>query len=310
MHAAWTDRQLPAGGEVFLDHVGYFVASLHEAGRVLERLGFRVSPVNLQQNADAAGALKPSGTSNRLATLRRGFIEMLAATHDTPLADQLKRGLGRYAGLHLIALSHADVASERRRLQAAGLAMQEIVNLRRHVPTPEGLREVRWSVLRPEPGVMPEGRVQFAYCHTPELTWPEPAPALANGADALSDILLCVADRRATAERFGRLAGRAPLEAGVFSIVPLDRGRLVFLEPADAAGLPGFDVPAVPYMAGQALRTTDLNRTREALAQSGVRPAFASDRLVCVAAGDALGSSLLFHDADVRDPWATLAARA
>ena len=48
-------------------------------------------------------------------------------------------------------------------------------------------------------GVMPEGRVQFAYCHTPDLTWPEPAPDLPNAADGLTDILLCVAGRREAA---------------------------------------------------------------------------------------------------------------
>ena len=110
------DRQLPLGNDVFLDHVGYFTADLDAAGAQLERLGFAVSPINLQQNADASGRLKPSGTSNRLAVLRRGFLEVLAATHDTPLGDQLKAALARYAGLHLIALSHADIPRQRERL--------------------------------------------------------------------------------------------------------------------------------------------------------------------------------------------------
>jgi hypothetical protein len=303
------DRQLPVGDEVFLDHVGYFVDDLDIAGRHLERLGFAVSPVNLQQNADASGALKPSGTSNRLATLRRGFIEMLAATHDTPLADQLKQALARYTGLHLIALSHRDVPGQRARLNTAGLPMQEVVNLRRHVPMQGELREVRWSVLRPQSGVMPEGRVQYAYCHTPELTWPDDRPLPDNGADALSDILLCVADRRATAERFGRFAGRSSIQEGAFDIVPLDRGRLVFIEPRDAERLPRFRLPALPFMAGQALSSTDLPLTRAALAKAGIEPAFASDTLVCVAPDDALGSYLLFHDPTVRAPWAALAAR-
>ena len=84
MSAHWADRQLPEGGEVFLDHVGFFVVDLDAAGAGLERLGFRVSLANVQTNADAKGVLKPSGTSNRLARLKRGFIEMLAATHETP----------------------------------------------------------------------------------------------------------------------------------------------------------------------------------------------------------------------------------
>src|SRR5437868_9174594 len=122
----WTDRQLPERGEVFLDHVGYFVGDLDAAGSQLERLGFRVSLANVQTNTDASGALTPSGTSNRLARLKRGFIEMLAATHDTPLADQFNQAIARYSGLHLIALSAEDMRRERDRLEGMGFAMQEV----------------------------------------------------------------------------------------------------------------------------------------------------------------------------------------
>ncbi|MGN6574004.1 MAG: VOC family protein [Pseudolabrys sp.] len=308
MGQLWADRQLPVGNEVFLDHVGYFTADLAAAGGRLERLGFAVSPVNLQQNADTDGRLKPSGTSNRLAILRRGFLEVLAATHETPLGDQLKAALGRYAGLHLIALSHADIPGERERLLAAGFAMQEVVNLRRHRQTPEGLREVRWSVLRPQAGVMPEGRVQFAYCHTPELTWNEAAPPLANGADGLGDILLIVRDRHEAAARFGRFAGRGPCDEGRFGIVPLDRGRILFAEPDFTSEISNFTLPNVPYLAGQALRCIDLARVREVLARAGIRPLVDNDHVVCVGPDDALGSLLLFHAAPVASPWAALAA--
>src|SRR5947209_18916984 len=88
---SWAERQLPEHGEIFLDHVGYFVADLDAAGAQLERLGFRVSQTNVQTNAGAGGALKPSGTSNPLAKLKFGFIELLAAPPDPPLADSFKQ---------------------------------------------------------------------------------------------------------------------------------------------------------------------------------------------------------------------------
>ena len=304
----FADRQLPVDNEVFLDHVGYFTADLGAAGAQLERLGFAVSPVNLQQNADAQGRLQPSGTSNRLAVLRRGFLEVLAATHDTPLGDQLKAALARYAGLHLIALSHADIPAERERLIAEGFAMQEVVNLRRHKETPAGLREVRWSVLRPQAGVMPEGRVQFAYCHTPELTWDEAAPPLANGADGLTDLLLVVRDRHEAAARFGRFAGRAPREEARFSIVRLDRGRIILAASDFTTAIPNFTLPNVPCMCGQALRCADLGFVRDVLVRAGIRPLVDNDHVVCVGPGDALGSLLLFHEASVASPWTALAA--
>jgi hypothetical protein len=306
----WADRQLPQGGEVFLDHVGFFVDDLRSAGQRLERLGFQVSPINLQQNADEKGALRPSGTSNRVARLRRGFIELLAATHETPLADQLRCALARYQGLHLIALSHADIPAQRTHLIAAGFAMQATVRLRRHVQAADGLREIAWSVLRPQPGVMPEGRVQFALCHTPALVWPDDAPALANAAEGLTDILLCVEDRREAADRYGRYAGRRPADNAGLDVVALDRGRMVFVGSTQApAILPVFQPAAVPLMAGQALRSSDLAATRAVLQRNGVVPVFVDEDLVCVGPADALGAYLLFHAAGVHEPWAALRAR-
>lgn len=299
--------QLPAGDQVFLDHVGFFVRDLAEAGRALTRLGFAVSPINLQQNADAQGTLRPSGTSNRLAVMRRGFLEVLAATHATPLAEQLTAALARYQGLHLIALSHADVTRERVRLIASGFPMQEVVHLRRHKETPEGRREVRWSVLRPQPGVMAEGRVQFAYCHTPELTWGD-APAPPNGADTLTDTLLVVADRAEAARRYAGYVDRVVTEGPVFSRLALDRGALVFIEPDQVVTqFPGFTVPSVPFIVGQALSCVDIGALRERLAREGVRPLLANDEIICIGPADALGAYLLFHARGVAEPWRLLA---
>ena len=304
------DRQLPQKGEVFLDHVGIFVSDLDEAGLRLQRLGFPVSPINLQQNADAGGTLRPSGTSNRIARMRRGFIEVLAATHETPLAEQLMRALGRYPGLHLMAFSHADIPAQRERLLARGFDMQPVTNLRRHVASPDGVQEVRWSVLRPQPGVMAEGRVQFAYCHTPELTWPEAAAAPDNAADSLTELLVCVDDPPEAAARFGRYVDREPQDGTNSNSIALDRGSLLFVRPQLAQSmLPAARIPAVPWLAGQALTTSSVAQTRRTLAANGVQPAYSDDELVCVAPQDALGAFLLFHDAAVGNPWQVLAAR-
>src|SRR3954453_19564495 len=142
---AWVDRQLPEGDEGFLDHVGLFVADLDAAAGALERLGFQVSPLNVQYNADEGGELALTGTSNRLALLERGFIEVLAATSESPLAEQLRQALRRYQGMHLIPLSHADLAAQHERLTQAGFQMQPLIRLRRWKDTPEGRRQLAFS---------------------------------------------------------------------------------------------------------------------------------------------------------------------
>ena len=308
MSPRWIDSQVPGGSEVFLDHVGYFVADLDAAGVQLERLGFKVSLANVQTNADASGALKPSGTSNRLARLKRGFLEILAATHDTPLADQFKAALARYRGLHLIALSHDDIPGTRARLVGDGFAMQDVVELRRRDRSMADNPEVHFSVLRPQPGVMAEGRVQWVKPHTLDSVWRPETITTDNGAEGLTDMLLVVDDPAAVAVRYGRYTGVSPVARGGLHAVPLDRGGLVFASAADAARiLPGFRATSLPFMAGQALRA-DLALTRIALANAGIRPVFESDDVVCVGPGDALGGYMLFHAPGVDEPWSAMAS--
>lgn len=303
----WTARQLPERDEVFIDHVGYFVHDLEAVGAQMERLGFRVSLINVQTNADAKGELKPSGTSNRLAKLKFGFLEILAATHDTPLAAQFRQQIARYSGLQLIAFSAADIPATRQRLTAAGFAMQSVVELKRRDRTLPGAPEVHFSVLRPEPGVMAEGRVQWVHPHTPDTVWRAETITTENGAEGLTDILLCVDDPAAVAARYGRYVGRAPVVHGGMHVITLDRGGLVFVDASAAAKMiPDFRPPSPPFMAGQALRA-DLALTRVALERAGVRPVFSSSDVICVGPTDALGGYLLFHAAGVDDPWAAMA---
>lgn len=303
----WIERQLPQRDDVFLDHVGYFVHDLDAAGALLERLGFRVSAVNVQTNADPSGVLKPSGTSNRLAKLKFGFLEMLAATHDTPLADQFKRQIARYSGLQLIALSHDDIPAQHTRLTAAGFAMQDVVELRRRDRTLPGAPQVHFSVLRPQPGVMAEGRVQWVKPNTPDTVWRADTITTENGAEGLTDMLLVVEDPGAVAARYGRYAGRAPAMRGGMHAVTLERGGLLFAEAAQAAKiLPGFRVRSLPFMAGQALRA-DLALTRQVLEKNDIKPVFSASDMICVGPADALGGYMLFHAPSVTDPWTALA---
>ena len=188
--------------------------------------------------------------------------------------------------------------------------MQQVVTLRRRDKTFPGAPELAWSVLRPEPGVMAEGRVQFAKTHNPEHVWRDELTAHPNGADGLSDILLCVEDRREAAGSYGRYVGREPRHDEASSKVSLDRGRLVFVErQAAAAMLPAFAAPSLPFIAGQALRTNEIATTRAVLDRNAVTPLYADGDLVCVGPADALGGYLLFHTPTMNAPWQELARR-
>jgi catechol 2,3-dioxygenase-like lactoylglutathione lyase family enzyme len=162
---------MPADDGTVLDHVGLFVPDMARAARAMEDLGFALTPYTPQRHALATGELAPTGTANRLAILQHGYIEILTAIGDTPLASQMRRAIGRYAGAHLIAFGSADAEATHRRLAKEGFDPLPLVRLQRGAITPDGERLARLSVVRVPPERMPEGRMQFCRHHTPELVW-------------------------------------------------------------------------------------------------------------------------------------------
>ena len=298
------ERQLPLGGEVYLDHVGYFVEDLEKAGAAFAHLGFTVSPIHVHYNADAQGNLVAAGTGNRLITFQAGYLEVLAALDPTPLADQLRDALRRYAGLHLIAFTHADMLSQRRRLVEAGLDPQPAVRLRRTVQTTEGPKQVAVTVVRARPGSMPEGRVQLLTHHTPELIWRPGYTVHANHAAALSDVLVIAQDPEEASIRFQRFSGCPGKRQGDLQWVALHRGRVSFASPTAAHGwLPALNIPSLPYVAAVALRSSDLALTRAFFARPDTAAAFDSDAGLGVAPREGMGAYLFFHDTRGGAPW-------
>jgi hypothetical protein len=307
MGSGWIDKQMPEEDEIFLDHVGYFAADLEQAGDALERLGFQVSAVNVQYNADVAGSLVPSGTSNRLVKLRRGFVEVLAATSDTLLAAQLRQGLARYAGLHVVALTHPDMERQSRRLIEEGFAPQPLVNLRRSISTVQGERQMAYSILRTDAAAMPEGRIQMLTTHTPDLFWTAGVFEHPNRADALTDLLIGVDNPRTAAARFARFTKRSPVGGDGLWAIALDRGRLLLAGGRRIGDiLPGFSASEIPIIVGQGVASSDMDTTQRFLTAAGVAPIYADDTMVCVGPSDALGGYLLFHATAMTRPWETL----
>ena len=284
----WTDRQVPEHEQIFLDHVGYFVGDLDQAATTLRRLGFSPSAIWQQKNVAADGTVQPSGNSNRLVRLRRGFLEFLASTSDTPLSEQLRKALGRYEGLHLIAFSQADLTAQRVRLVKCGFEMQSMVRLRGRTKD-----EVSWSILRTLPQVMPEGRIQFVYPHTPELSWPPGSTEHPNHADSLTGVMVCVRDPDEARDRFGAYLGREPDPDGLTT----DRGRVHVVGPDDAGDiLAHFLPPSLPYIAAVTVMTTDLDETRRVIRNNGIVPLDQRDGILWISSADALGCYLGFHE--------------
>ena len=273
--------QLPAGSEIYLDHVGHFVDGADAASMALTRAGFTPTPASVQVNPDPAGGPpRLTGTGNVCAMLRGGYLEMLFKTAATPLGAEFDQARARHAGLHLVAFAIDDAAASHRRLEAAGFPVQPVVAMQRPVETEEGTGVAAFEVVRLAAGVMPEGRVQMLRHLTEPTVWQPRWLDHPNGAQCLRSLVIVVADLEEAAARFARFTGRPASRTRGAATITLDRG---VLEVVDAGAWrerwPTVDVPSLPFMGQCVIEVASLDAARRCLEAGGLAPQLAGGGL-------------------------------
>jgi hypothetical protein len=293
--------QLPATGQIFLDHVGWFVHDIAEVETVFGALGFPLTPYSVHGDRDLmTGDLKPVGTANRLAMLKRGYLEFLVRVPegDSPAAKHLDECLARHEGVHLAAFVVAEAEAERERLTGAGIEMMPIVNLRRTVERADGTKvELAFTLNRPVFGQFPEGRVQCLVHHTPDDMWQDRYIAKDNGVHALEGVWFVADDPKASAERLARFTGRAVEQDHVGSRpafrINLDRGHLRFMSNAAAAEALGNTlVPTAATIAAIAFKG-DPDRFFDVAESEQVDAHRLANNATVIPASNALGTALI-----------------
>jgi Glyoxalase-like domain len=284
-------NQLPRPGEVFLDHTAFFVPEMDAAADALERCGFRLTPFTLQTNREG-DATVPSGTGNRCAMFKNGYIEVLTATSDTALSAQLRERIADHTGLHLAAFTSADAAGEHRRLAAAGFPTLPLVDMRR----PVGDDFARFTIARIAHGTMPEGRAQFLTHHTERLVWLPDMLDHPNGAEALTALWIAAEDPAEPAGRYARFTGRPARQTGEVTTIALDRGVLNFMSPRHLKEAFGI-VPTgrLPCLVAASIKVASLARLEACLTTSRLSYR-RSESGVTVTLPRQLGDTLLFHE--------------
>lgn len=266
------DRQLPAGDEIFLDHLAHFVHDAEAASRALARCGFAPTPVSIQVSPDPAGGTRPTGTGNVTAMFERGYVEVLFKSSDTPLAREFDAAISGHAGLHLVAFAVADAAKTHRRLGADGFAVQPLVHMSRPVETAQGPDKAAFTIARVEPGVMAEGRIQMLTHHTEHTVWQRRWLSHPNGAVGLVDVMIAVADVEEAAQRFTRFTGRpATARPGGSAVIRLDRGGIYLISHERITRrLPEVPITKLPFMAAYALRVQSLATAEKTAERAGL----------------------------------------
>ena len=265
-----TDAQLPGGNQIFLDHIGHFVRDIEAATQALKQCGFLATPFSVQTAPNGPdGAMQPTGTGNVCAMLPGGYLEFLTKTTDTPLAAELEAAIDRWPGVHLAAFAVAQPEATYERLMKAGIDMRPIVHMRRPVETEDGMGEARFTVLRPKPGVMAEGRIQLLTHHTEKEVWQPRWLVHPNGALGLLGILIVTDDLEAAAMRFERLLGLGPKRHSHGIRFSLDRGHLELRSPDAAEPIVGAP-PGIPWIASYALQVENLKLTNDFMSKAGM----------------------------------------
>ena len=304
-----TDRravELPRGEAVYLDHLAHWVADIHAASTLLERLGFLVTPYAEHTHGSAAdGPAVPAGSANRCVMLEAGYLEVLTPVGDTPIAREVRAALGRYTGLHLTAFAAADAAAHRERLVTAGFPQRPCVGLARESTTADGEPcTLRFTVVRPEVGALAEGRVQFLTHHTPDELWQPRWLEHANTARALTDMLFCVADPGEASQRYERYLERRPEPIDGGYVLQLERGRLALVDAERTAVLlPLGEIPCLPFMAAYAVDCRRLDSTRAVLRDSGIGFIDHGRQTLSVPTLPGLGGAITFTEEAALPPW-------
>jgi hypothetical protein len=262
-------RQLPAGDEIFLDHVAHFVRDAEAASRALHRAGFAPTPISIQANRNSMGGLIPTGTGNVTAMFERGYTEVLFKTADTALTREFDAALARHAGVHLAAFSVADAAKAQTHLAATGFAVRDLVHMQRPVETEIGSDTAAFTIARVETGMMPEGRIQILTHKTEAAVWQPRWLSHPNSVCDLIDVVIVVADIEEASGRFARFTGRAATPTPGGALIRLDRGGVYLLTHDRAAEkLPEVPVTSLPFMIGYALGVSSLADVEAAVARA------------------------------------------
>ena len=282
---SWPNVTIPS-----IDHIAHFLPDIGEAGAALANMGFTLTPLSAQSHRPTPDApLAPAGTSNRCVMLRDGYLEFLTPTQDTANARQLRDAMARYTGVHLIALGTQNAHSDHSRLFREGFAPLPPLALQRQLGTPDGETTARFTVVRVPPAAMAEGRIQYCQHHTPDAVWQPRWTAHANAAVALTSVLLCVADAGEAARRYARFTGIAPQQSSTSWRITTSRGDLLFAQPDVFQARFAVRAPALPWIAGYVIDSSDMNVTR-----AHVRGDAMGERL-CVTLPPSLGGLMILQ---------------
>lgn len=286
-------------------HIGLIVTNMDAMIARYERLGFQFTPLSLPKIPLRPGEEPEElGAGNRTAIFKNNYLEVLAVVKrerwdSIPLEVRgpydLDGPLSRYEGLHVMHFSTDDLDAVVARLDREGIPHSAPGRFQRLVETSEGPKMMRARTLHFPKGDTPEALVQVAQHLTPELVLQPRLMQHPNGAQSITECIMCTTEPGEVAAKYGRYSGHTPrYNDGVYSL-DLGYSRILVLAPEHLGEVvPGCVPPFLPSLIGFTVAVTSLDKARAVLQENGIPFQEAGSRLI-VRPKDACGSAVLFE---------------
>ncbi len=286
---------------VKLDHIGVAIRDLERGRETYERLGFALTPRSIHRGSPTPGSpVIPFGSGNHCAMFHQGYLEVVGLT-DPTIFSNVKSLVTRYEGAHIVAFGVASADRTYTTLSSRGIPIQPARQLERDAaygPTGSETRRAAFRNMYFEPTAYPESRLLYIEHLTRDVLWQPHLLDHPNGVLALSDIFLCAAEARVTADKYALLFGVAarPMLEGEWRI-DLAHGHVWIITPAAwARRTPDFATPPLPAPAGMGFKVRNVAATRTCLARSGIKLHDSPDGGVWIGPEQACGAAIHFSE--------------
>ena len=261
-------------GVTGLDHLIILVDDLDRGERSMTALGFRPTPRGHHS--------KEMGTANATVVLHDGtYFEVLGLVTETEANLPIRAGLAERRTLFGLAMKTDDAEAAQSHFDGLKVGAGAMRAFSRPVDLPGGRREASFRTAYLDPTVTP-GAYGFVCQHlTPDVVWRPDFLDQPNAVTGIRRVVGVAADPGAAIAAWARIPGLEPDGSGL----RLGERRLDFMQPAAFDSAYGPPPPAMPCLAALHFATSDLERTRNALATGGADYHRAGDALQARAEG-------------------------
>ncbi len=289
-----------------LHHVGLIASNMSKLATCYEKLGFTLMPLSMPK-APAKPDAKPEmlGIGTRCAIFQNNYLELLGivdknrwgkTTKEQRSFYTIDEPLWRYEGLHVMHFGTDDIEATHERLVNQGTPCSPIASFQQNVNSPDGKQQTMHAKNISFPhGSNPEALMQIAQHLTPELALPPRYMKHRNGAQSITEIIVCVEEPIKYVEKYEQYTGHKCTQKGNLSIIDLDYSRVIVVAPALIDEIiPGCVPPTLPFLAGFTASTEDLDIVRELLNTKQVSYLAHEGRII-VPMSEACGSTVIFE---------------